>query len=517
MGVPFRLHGERGPMSGQSYAVEGSGLTIGRRAGNDVVIGDQRVSGQHARFDVRDGSLYVTDLGSSNGTQVNGAMVAGSRQLRPGDTVQIGESEFRVDGPPAGGGDATMIAGAGAMGGETVIGGAPPAGAQRDLTFGMGAAPLPPGGPTPGGPPAWGGPPAGAGGVGPPGGPPAWGSPAPPPAPGWGGPGPSMGPPAVPIVPAPPAYGGGNRRKSGPPVPLIIGGALLLLLLIGGGLGAIVIGRSKSDPTPTATTSAAATTAPTAAVAGGAPAVSPTSAAAAAPSPSMAMGTQAAAAAPTQAPTPPPAPTQAPAAPTPAPMATATPMPMPTSPPPPPAPTNPPAAQSPKPNGTVPAGWKVYNGHPKVPFVMAYPPNWKVDESDADTGSVGFSSPDGQLYFLVHTTGKRDPNANIDVLRDNYATSFVRSFKCNRSGVENTGNVTRSGINFAFLLQTCDVTGSPLKMWDVAAGLKNGVEWNYFFISTYATYSASTCKCSAGNFEAYYSPMLSTLNIYKNP
>lgn len=513
MSVPYRLRAERGPVSGQSFAVEGGGLTIGRRDGNNVVIPDQRVSGQHARLEVRDGALYVTDLGSSNGTRVNGQPVTGSQPIRAGDVVQIGETEFRVEGPPAGGAENTMIAGAGAMGGETIVGGGPPVGAQRDLTFGMGTSPLPTAGPPQGGPPAWGAPPPGGGLGPPPGGPPAWGSPAPPPAPGWGGPGPAMGPPAVPIVPAPPVYGGGGRKKGGPPVPLIVGGVLLLLvLLIGGGIGAIVIGRGKSDPTPTSTVSAAATTAPTVA-AGGAPATSPTTVAQAAASPSMPMATQPPPAAPTQAPTPAPLATQPPA-----PMPTqAPPAPMPTTPPPPPAPTQPPAAQQPRPNGTVPSGWRVYNGHPRVPFVMAYPPTWKVDESDANTGSVGFSSPDGKLYFLVHTKGKSDPSANVDVLRDEYATSFVRSFKCTRSGVENTGYVTRSGINFAFLLQTCDITGSPLKMWDVAAGLKNGVEWNYFFISDYATYSKSTCNCSAGNFEAYYLPMLNTLNIYKNP
>lgn len=504
MSVPFRLQALRGPVSGQSFPIEGGGLTMGRRAGNHVVIGDQRVSGQHARFEVRDGSLYVTDLGSSNGTQVNGAMVAGSRQLRPGDMVQIGESEFRVDGPPAGGAGATMIAGAGGMGGETVIGAGPSAGGQRDLTFGMGTAPLPPVGPPGGGPPAWGAPPPG-GGPGPqPGPPPAWGSPPPPPAPGWGGPGPAMGPPAVPIVPAPPVYSGASRRKSGPPVPLLVGGALLLLLLLGGGLGALVVGRSKSDPT--ATTSAA-TTAPTtvAAAAVMSPTVpmatqAPTAAAATQAPPTAPMPTQPPAVAPTAA----PMPTQPPAAP----MPTATAAPMPTSPPPPPAPTATKAAQQGRPL-SVPSGWRTYTGHPKVPFAIAYPPNWTVDESSAESGSVSFSSPDGTLLFLVNTTGKQDSNANIDVLRDTYATSFVRSFECNKSGVEKTGNSTYSGVQFAFLLQTCDITGSPLKLWDVAAGLKNGVEWDYFFISDYGTYNS--------NFSSYYGPMLSSLNIYRNP
>lgn len=67
------------------------GLGIGREPDNTVVIsGDAFVSGHHAKVIVRDGRVVIDDLGSRNGTVVNGARLTRSHELRIGDRVQIG-------------------------------------------------------------------------------------------------------------------------------------------------------------------------------------------------------------------------------------------------------------------------------------------------------------------------------------------------------------------------------------------------------------------------------------------
>ena len=68
---------------------DGRPLTLGREPPADVVIDDRSLSRQHARFDLADGELTVHDLGSTNGTQVNGKR-ADHAILRPGDTVTVG-------------------------------------------------------------------------------------------------------------------------------------------------------------------------------------------------------------------------------------------------------------------------------------------------------------------------------------------------------------------------------------------------------------------------------------------
>jgi pSer/pThr/pTyr-binding forkhead associated (FHA) protein len=66
-----------------------SGATIGSAAGNTVVVADRRVSHQHAVLRVRRGGIIVTDLRSTNGTQVNGQPVR-TATIGEGDRVLLG-------------------------------------------------------------------------------------------------------------------------------------------------------------------------------------------------------------------------------------------------------------------------------------------------------------------------------------------------------------------------------------------------------------------------------------------
>ncbi|MFM7063812.1 MAG: FHA domain-containing protein [Actinomycetes bacterium] len=71
-------------------------LVAGRHAGCNVVLDEQYVSQQHAKFFVRSGAAFVEDLGSTNGTWVNGERATGQRPVRPGDQVQIGNVVLEV-------------------------------------------------------------------------------------------------------------------------------------------------------------------------------------------------------------------------------------------------------------------------------------------------------------------------------------------------------------------------------------------------------------------------------------
>lgn len=88
---------ERGPkeLRGVSIAVHGP-VIVGRNPGADIVIGAGYVSGRHARFTLMGQNLFVEDLGSTNGTFVNGRPVIEPAALESNDVVTIGDVAIRV-------------------------------------------------------------------------------------------------------------------------------------------------------------------------------------------------------------------------------------------------------------------------------------------------------------------------------------------------------------------------------------------------------------------------------------
>lgn len=75
---------------GQNITLNGQ-LTIGRSNENDIVINNPFVSGQHLRIVFRDAGYHLEDLGSRNGSLVNGVRVKKTIPLTEGDQVRIGE------------------------------------------------------------------------------------------------------------------------------------------------------------------------------------------------------------------------------------------------------------------------------------------------------------------------------------------------------------------------------------------------------------------------------------------
>ncbi|MEU6402025.1 FHA domain-containing protein [Streptomyces sp. NPDC046985] len=92
-------HGDRSPTTFHQFSL-GRVMRIGRALENDLVVSDLQVSRQHAEFHVTPEGFEIRDLGSHNGTYVNGQPIAkgGSAVLGPTDIVGVGHSTFRIVG-----------------------------------------------------------------------------------------------------------------------------------------------------------------------------------------------------------------------------------------------------------------------------------------------------------------------------------------------------------------------------------------------------------------------------------
>jgi hypothetical protein len=83
---------------GDAYSLAAQPLTVGRGNNNDVPLpDDEYASTRHARFEPRRDGVYIEDIGSTNGTFVNGIRLTRDRKLTPGDVVRIGETDLRFE------------------------------------------------------------------------------------------------------------------------------------------------------------------------------------------------------------------------------------------------------------------------------------------------------------------------------------------------------------------------------------------------------------------------------------
>jgi predicted component of type VI protein secretion system len=107
---PFLLIMRTGPNPGKSFELTKNELYIGRDINNDIVINDSEISRKHVRLILQAGGYVLEDLGSTNGTFVNGQRLMGPHVLRPGEMVLFGENVSLAfeSGYDA---DATMVAG----------------------------------------------------------------------------------------------------------------------------------------------------------------------------------------------------------------------------------------------------------------------------------------------------------------------------------------------------------------------------------------------------------------------
>ena len=87
----YRMVVRRGPTPGLILELSKSDLTVGRDLSNDFVINDVEVSRKHLRLILVGEHYRVEDLGSTNGTFVNGQRLSGPHNLVPGELLSLGE------------------------------------------------------------------------------------------------------------------------------------------------------------------------------------------------------------------------------------------------------------------------------------------------------------------------------------------------------------------------------------------------------------------------------------------
>ena len=82
------LIAQTGPLNGQRWALRRS-ILVGRDATCDIIVADRQVSRYHARFNLSQEKIVIEDLGSKNGTHVNGQVIDDKVPLQDGDVIQI--------------------------------------------------------------------------------------------------------------------------------------------------------------------------------------------------------------------------------------------------------------------------------------------------------------------------------------------------------------------------------------------------------------------------------------------
>ncbi len=106
----FRLTMRSGPAPGKSFPLEQEEVFLGRDLSNDIPISDPEISRRHARFLMRADGIVIEDLGSTNGTFINGMRVSAPQVLHSGDVITFGENIVVVFEPASYDPNATVIA-----------------------------------------------------------------------------------------------------------------------------------------------------------------------------------------------------------------------------------------------------------------------------------------------------------------------------------------------------------------------------------------------------------------------
>lgn len=88
----FQLTMRSGPTPGKVFPLEQQEIILGRDLANDIAISDPEISRRHARFLLQEDNVIIEDLGSTNGTFLNGQRISTPQQLRAGDVITFGEN-----------------------------------------------------------------------------------------------------------------------------------------------------------------------------------------------------------------------------------------------------------------------------------------------------------------------------------------------------------------------------------------------------------------------------------------
>ena len=88
---------EEGPGKGRVYGLSDGGVYLIGRDGVDIPLQDKKASRKHAEIGLYGtGAFFVRDLASTNGTRLNGKRIAEKADLKPHDTIEIGDTKMRL-------------------------------------------------------------------------------------------------------------------------------------------------------------------------------------------------------------------------------------------------------------------------------------------------------------------------------------------------------------------------------------------------------------------------------------
>jgi pSer/pThr/pTyr-binding forkhead associated (FHA) protein len=93
--VVTRSHGD-GPRVGERMPLRAVS-SVGRDAGNDIVLNDEAASAKHAIVSFADGEWWLEDAGSTNGTVLNGSRIREKERFQYGDEVAVGRIALRLE------------------------------------------------------------------------------------------------------------------------------------------------------------------------------------------------------------------------------------------------------------------------------------------------------------------------------------------------------------------------------------------------------------------------------------
>lgn len=170
-------------------------------------------------------------------------------------------------------------------------------------------------------------------------------------------------------------------------------------------------------------------------------------------------------------------------------------------------------AQAASPAAVAPSGWQLYRGT-RVPFLVAYPPDWVADPANAVVGEIRFAPAQNPAWLsaTIRTLPPSSPSATLSLLRDRLIDQSLRVCEGTKT-VEGKEEEEVAGQAFATAIIRCGGEEGGEEdaalLYYLGAARVGDAEWDFICRSTADQFPASR--------EQIFTPMLNTLTLYAEP